>query len=252
MIVSFVTASGAPGATTTALGLALNWPRPVLVVENAVGSPILAGYCRGTLAHDRGMLSLLAGQRDNALAAALEVSTVELSGSNVHLLPGFTSHGQIGDASADLWQDLAPLLRSISQAGTDVFIDAGRYGAVSFPRSILPASDHIFLMTRTDLASVVCATRSVPPMSAVLQQVRPGCLQALTIGGRAHYSPSAVAEILGIPLGADLPLRAMDAKVFSEGAQPPRKFGSSPLWLALAELETRINKYELSGMKSYV
>jgi len=32
-LIALASATGAPGVSTTALGLALNWPRPVVLVE---------------------------------------------------------------------------------------------------------------------------------------------------------------------------------------------------------------------------
>jgi hypothetical protein len=48
-----VSASGSPGVTSTVLGMALCWPRPVLVVEAdpTAGSAILAGRFRGLQGH---------------------------------------------------------------------------------------------------------------------------------------------------------------------------------------------------------
>ena len=48
-VVALASASGSPGVTTTALGMALLWPRPVLLVEAdpTGGSGLLAGYFRG-------------------------------------------------------------------------------------------------------------------------------------------------------------------------------------------------------------
>ena len=53
-VVALASASGSPGVTTTALGLALLWPRPVLLVEAdpTGGSGLLAGYFRGTREYD--------------------------------------------------------------------------------------------------------------------------------------------------------------------------------------------------------
>ena len=48
-VVSVFSVGGAPGVTVSSLGLALSWPRPVLLVDanpNA-GSAVLAGYLRG-------------------------------------------------------------------------------------------------------------------------------------------------------------------------------------------------------------
>jgi hypothetical protein len=51
-LIVLTSASGSPGVTTTALGLALTWVRPVLLVEadptGGSGSP--AGYFRGQAA----------------------------------------------------------------------------------------------------------------------------------------------------------------------------------------------------------
>ena len=44
-VVALTSASGSPGVTTTAVGLALTWPRPVLLIEAdpTGGSGVLAG-----------------------------------------------------------------------------------------------------------------------------------------------------------------------------------------------------------------
>ena len=47
-LIVLTSAAGSPGVTTTAVGLALTWPRPVLLVEAdpTGGSAVLAGYFR--------------------------------------------------------------------------------------------------------------------------------------------------------------------------------------------------------------
>ena len=54
-VIALASASGSPGVTTTALGLAMLWPRPVLLVEAdpTGGSGLLAGYFRGTREYRR-------------------------------------------------------------------------------------------------------------------------------------------------------------------------------------------------------
>lgn len=63
--------SGSLGVTTLSVGLALTWPRPVVLVEAdpAGGSAILAGYCTG-LARP-GLSELVLAQRHHQLAAEL-------------------------------------------------------------------------------------------------------------------------------------------------------------------------------------
>ena len=59
-LIVLTSASGSPGVTTSAVGLALTWPRPALLVEAdpTGGSSVLAGYLRGLTAQvarqDRG------------------------------------------------------------------------------------------------------------------------------------------------------------------------------------------------------
>lgn len=68
-IITLTSASGSPGVTTTALGLALVWPRPVVLVEAdpTGGSALLAGYWRGQLDHV-GLLDLVLAERHGLLA----------------------------------------------------------------------------------------------------------------------------------------------------------------------------------------
>ncbi|MCB0909871.1 MAG: hypothetical protein KDB63_22470, partial [Nocardioidaceae bacterium] len=59
-VVALASASGSPGVTTTSLGLALAWPRPVLLVEAdpTGGSGILAGFFRGLREYDAGLVEV--------------------------------------------------------------------------------------------------------------------------------------------------------------------------------------------------
>lgn len=52
-MITLVSASGAPGVTSTALALASSWPRPVLLVEAdpSGSSALLAGFWRGSRDH---------------------------------------------------------------------------------------------------------------------------------------------------------------------------------------------------------
>lgn len=87
-LIGLTSARGAPGVTTTALGMALHWHRPVLLVEADAsgGSAILAGYLRGTVAHDRGLRDVavalsLGDPLDQAVNAALIELRARLRGA---------------------------------------------------------------------------------------------------------------------------------------------------------------------------
>ena len=62
-------ASGSPGVTTTALGLALTWHRPCLLVEAdpTGGSAVAAGYLRGSILPPEAMIELALAQQDGRL-----------------------------------------------------------------------------------------------------------------------------------------------------------------------------------------
>ena len=72
-IIALTAGSGSPGVSTTTVGLALCWPRPVVLVEAdpTGGSGILAGYFQGQVAHDGGLIELAMAQREDLVAAEL-------------------------------------------------------------------------------------------------------------------------------------------------------------------------------------
>ena len=48
MLIALCSVKGAPGVTTSALALALSWPRPVVLAElDPAGGDVLPGYGRG-------------------------------------------------------------------------------------------------------------------------------------------------------------------------------------------------------------
>ena len=89
-IIALTAGSGSPGVSTTTVGLALCWPRPVVLVEAdpTGGSGILAGYFQGQVAHDGGLIELAMAQREDLVAAELPHQLLDLPGSQARLLPG--------------------------------------------------------------------------------------------------------------------------------------------------------------------
>src|SRR5690606_37181907 len=124
--------SGSPGVTTTALGLALLWPRPVLLVEAdpTGGSNLLAGYFRGTREYEAGLIELALTASD--LEDALADVTRQIEGTTVSFVAGTRSHTQ-ARAVRDLWAPLAQTLSDLESTGQDVIVDAGRLGMHGSP-----------------------------------------------------------------------------------------------------------------------
>src|ERR1700710_1505168 len=122
-LVVLASASGSPGVTTSAVGLTLSWPRPVLLVEAdpTGGSAVLAGYFRGSAAHTGGLLDLAWAQRAGAVSGGPAEAVMPVPGSSVSLLPGVRSHEQ-SRSLAGLWDALAVTLAGWDEAGQDVMV----------------------------------------------------------------------------------------------------------------------------------
>jgi len=73
-------ASGSPGVSTTALGLALGWPRPVLLVEaDPTGaSAVASGYLRGQVEPPNAMTDLVNAHFDDRLRETLAQVSIDL------------------------------------------------------------------------------------------------------------------------------------------------------------------------------
>jgi hypothetical protein len=223
-VVCLASASGSPGVTTTAVGLAFCWPRPVLLVEAdpTGGSGILAGFLKGTTAYDVGLIELVLSPL--GVTDALRDVVRPLS-PNVSLVAGTRTHAQ-ATALRDVWEPLAAALSELEASGQDVIVDAGRLGLTGSPQPLLEAADLTLLMTRATLPSI-SAVRSWA--EAVRQPAtgwrHPGLL---LIGEGRPYRDTEVSKVLGMPVVADLPDDPEAAAVYHRGATPPRHFETGP------------------------
>jgi flagella basal body P-ring formation protein FlgA len=123
-VIVLASAAGSPGVTTSASGLALTWPRPVLLIEAdpTGGSAMLAGFFRGTTAHTAGLIDLAWAHREGLLIEALAELPMPIPDSSASLLPGIRAHTQAGSLTT-LWEPLVPdeLAASLKvTAATDV------------------------------------------------------------------------------------------------------------------------------------
>lgn len=224
-VIALTSASGSPGVTTTALGLALLWPRPVLVVEAdpTGGSGILAGFFRGAREYDAGLIEL--SLSPYSMSDALPDVVQRIDGTDVGFIAGTRSHAQAGGLR-DLWTPLAGALADLDTTGQDVIIDAGRLGLVGSPEPLLANADLTLLVTRTSLPSLA-ATRSWADSVKQTSSWRdPG---VLLLGEGQPYSRKEVANVLALPVHAALADDAEAAAVYFRGAAPPRRFETGAL-----------------------
>jgi hypothetical protein len=223
-VICLASASGSPGVTTTSVGLAFCWPRPVLLVEAdpTGGSGILAGFLKGTTPYDAGLLELALSPL--GVTEALRDVVHPLS-PNVFLVAGTRTHTQ-APALRDAWAPLATALADLDANGQDVIVDAGRLGLTGSPQPLLESADLTLLMTRATLPAISAARSWAEAVRQPATGWRhPGLL--LVAEGRP-YRDSEVSKVLGMPVVADLPDDPESAAVYHRGAAPPRHFETGP------------------------
>lgn len=221
-VVALTSASGSPGVTTTALGLALAWPRPVLVVEAdpTGGSALLAGYWRGQKDHV-GLVDLAMADRAGVLSDALPRIVLEVANTDVTVLVGSKAH-EHAPALARLWDPLLGVLRDL--AGRDVIVDAGRLGLEGSPRPLVIHSDLTLLVSGSSLPALAAARSWARTLAA---DVMPGHeAKVLLIGEGRPYRAGEIARTLGLPVAGAIEWDPKRAAVYSVGAPyPVARFG---------------------------
>lgn len=222
-VIVLASASGSPGVSTTAVGLALSWPRPVLLLEAdpTGGSAVLAGYLRGLVTPAGSVIDLAQALHGGDLLAALAEASMPLPGSTASLVPAVGSHGQ-ARSLVPLWEPLAAALRSLEDTGQDVIVDAGRLGLFASPDPLIDAADLALLVTRTDLVSVLRARSWAHTLAERFDRAgTAGNVGLLTVGPPDPFRPREIATVLTLPVVASLAWDPASAAVYSRGAPPP-------------------------------
>jgi len=223
-VIALTSASGSPGVTTTALGLAMSWPRPVVLVEAdpTGGSGLLSGFFRGTREYDAGLIELAWSAVDLADALASVVRPIE--DTRVWFVAGTRSHQQAGGLR-ELWEPLAEALADLESTGHDVLVDAGRLGLAGSPEPLLAHADLTLLLTRTRLPALSAArswTESIRHEAIGL-----GHPVVLLVGEGQPYRAAEVSKVLGLPVLGGIADDPDAAAVYHRGATPPKRFETS-------------------------
>lgn len=242
-VICLTSASGSPGVTTTAVGLAFCWPRPVLLVEAdpTGGSGILAGFMKGTTPYDVGLVELALSPLSTADALR---DVVRPLNQNVSLVAGTRTHAQAA-ALRDVWEPLGSALRELEASGQDVIVDVGRLGLTGSPQQLVDSADATMLVTRTNLPSI-SAARS---WAETARQPGTGWRHPglLLIGEGQPYRDAEVSKVLGMPVVADLPDDPAAAAVYHRGARPPRQFEIGPYVRGLRAVAEAVQAHVARG-----
>jgi hypothetical protein len=234
--------------TTTALALALLWPRPTVLLEADVSgsSSVAAGYLRGTLRPQRGLINLAVAHRSGTLGPdSIREQAVALTDDESRwLLPALANADQVGSMTAELWDRIGATLMAVSRAGTDVIVDAGRAGAVNSPEPLLRYADLVLLVVRTSLDAVVSARARVGPLRGAVADSVPGvdALGLLLVGDGRPHGAGDVAKAVGLPVIATVSYDEANAQVLSHGAPRSRRFDTSPLVRSIRSAANEIQR----------
>jgi hypothetical protein len=235
-----ISPGGAPGVTTTALGLALTWPGKVLLAEcDPAGRRVLPGFMAERLRQPPGpgLLGLaMAMQPDpHATAASLGEYALPLGDGEAGLLHGIRDPRHVQQL-APLWQ---PLAETFTAAEGDVIADLGRVGGPDTSVPLLSAADAIVMVLRCTLAQVDAA---VPRLEVLQNLVGEQVPIGLCVIEDGSYSTADVRRVLELPVFAELPHSLADARVLSDGAPPRLTFKTSLLMRAVDGLGKRVRK----------
>lgn len=229
-VVVLTTGAGAPGASTTALGLALSWAGPTLLVEaDPAGTSIVPGWYRGSIdPQPRNIVNLALTEDPDALSGAIFDQAVTLDpAADVErlVLIGLTEPAQ-APALQSWWGPIGEAFQTMSAAGYTVIVDAGRLTQGSYPTPLLTIADQVLLVCRGTLSSVL---RSYPMAlqlrSALASSGNSDTLGLLVIHNNSerYYQPADIAKRYGVSFALSIPDDPVSAATLSDGipARPP-------------------------------
>lgn len=226
VLISFVSAKGSPGVTTSVLAVASRWFRPAVVVDaDPFGGDIPAGLGRGSWPPDAGLLELVVDIRSVSVEAALRRRVFTPASVAPPVLSGF---GGLGQAGGMPWQRLAASFAQLSDA--DVLADCGRHSPAGGVAELMAASDHVVLVSGSSLRAARASGRLVPVLRDLRSDLPPDQgLSVLVVRPGRPYAGGEIARSCALPLIGELPHDPGAAQVWSDGTAPGRGFARSAL-----------------------
>lgn len=225
-IIVLTTAAGAPGASTTALGLALSWPGPALLVEaDPAGTSLVPGWFRGAIdPQERNIVNLALVERAEDLTEAIFDQAISIaSDENEHqrlALLGLVEPVQAAALPDGWWEPVGSAFQALSAAGYAVIIDTGRITQGSYPMPLLAVADQVLLVCRAEVAGILRSYPMAIWLKALLAKTGNADtfgVIAIGNGGNRYYSGRAVAKQLGVQFAFSLPDDPLSAAALSDG-----------------------------------
>jgi hypothetical protein len=247
-ILLLTSTAGSPGVTTLAVGLALTWPRPILLADCDPGAhqAILAGYLGGRSAGGKGLLRVAEAHRDRRpLREVVLDQTLPLSAeeeSRQLFLPGFTKPASAMHFGG-VWQDLAEAFDRLGEVDIDVIIDCGRIGPSGPPAALLERSAVTAVVVTSTLRSIMSTRVHLPTLRdhPRLTSSDRGHLGLIIIGEGQPYQRGEIARALEVPVITSIAHDRQSAAHLSDGRPRHRRFDTSPLIRSIRDASSQLS-----------
>lgn len=246
MLTVIAAGKGSPGATTLALGLALTWPTPVLLVEaDPSGGSVRRGYGQGANLAGRNLLGWRLAARRTDPVEAIWANTVQLAGGG-EVLPGLDTPAQASSI------DYTLLARVLAGLDVDVIVDVGRIPGPAGVGPLIAVADRVVIALRSTLASVHAAQSAAVTAGGFMSQphdgpagVDDGRLVSTLVGAGRPYPEDDVRAAMAqtAPLAGTVAWDPVAAAVLSDGAPSPRKFETTTMVQSIRHLADALATY---------
>lgn len=233
-ILALTSCSGSPGVTTLAVGLALSWPRAVLLADCDPGAhqAVLAGYLAGQSANGKGLLRVAEAHRDGRPLREVVIDQclplADQSSQRRLFLPGFARPTSAGHFGA-VWEELADTFDRLAEVDIDVIVDLGRIGPLGLPPALLERTALTAVVLTSNLRSVMSARLNLPALTDGQDPSGRDRIGLVLVQEGKPYGAGEISRALGVPVVASVPRDVEAAAHFSDGAPQSRTFGSAPL-----------------------
>lgn len=244
-VLTLTSAGGSPGVTSTALGLALSWPRDCLLVDanRDPDQAVLAGFLGGADPGGLGLPALALAHREGrsldpeVVRASLPLPTD--SAIRRAFLPGF-AHPAGAELFTPVWPALLESLHASSRIGMDVVVDAGRIGRSGLPAALVQRSDLLLVCCRTSLRALACLRLYLPRLLDATHEVATR-VGLLLVGDGRPYGAGEIAAQFQTPVMATIVHDPAAASVLSDGAAPARRFADSSYRRSIVAATSRLS-----------
>ncbi len=256
--------SGAPGVSTTALGLTLAWPDSSLLVETDSHQAVLAGHLRAQEPPEPNLSTVAtAAQRSGDLRSLMWERIVrplpeDTEANRRMYLPGPPTPWARAAVEAR-WSTIAPALDHLGDAGIDTVVDLGRLMPPTTPTPLLIAEPllttaaMVLVMLEPTLPSIAAARVMCEGLRDQSSRVGLGERLALVIrrpapagrprraAGGPAFSDKEIEKTLGLPVKGSVAHDPMGASWLSAGITAPRSYSKTMLARSMVSLAKNLH-----------